>query len=259
MASAPPSQPHDGLAEALRRGPRSHKASERVAQALIRYIAMNGLPEGAQLPKEREMVAEFGVARSTVREALRLLESRGMIRIRPGQGGGPTVRHPTAETVGQALHLVVLFQGGGFGDILEARAALEPLIAGMAAERVTEAEVRDLRRTVAEIRQHAEDHQLFIRENRRFHELVARHSGNVVLRTIVEALIAATEERMREGEGRYTTRRRQRIADLHDAIIEALVAGDADAAEAAMRRHVDDMVKFRQSFRHRAVGPTVDL
>src|ERR1700733_13663454 len=95
--------PHAGLSgetgslmRAVRSNGRIPKTSERIAHALASCIVDQGFSEGALLPTEREMVATFRVGRTTLREALRLLETRGVLTIRPGPQGGPVVRRPKA-------------------------------------------------------------------------------------------------------------------------------------------------------------------
>src|SRR5207248_1815276 len=78
----------------------------------------------------------LGVGRTTLREALRLLETRGVLTIRAGPKGGPVVRRPSAEDFGDALALILQFEGASLSDVIEARNALEPMLARLAAPRI---------------------------------------------------------------------------------------------------------------------------
>src|SRR4051794_35691803 len=91
------------LTAASVRRPRSPKTSERVARELVDHIVDNDLQEGTMLPNEKQLVEIFEVGRTTVREALRLLETRGAITIRPGPRGGPVVRRPRPDDLREGL------------------------------------------------------------------------------------------------------------------------------------------------------------
>src|SRR5207248_107530 len=91
------------MADRLRRPVvRSPKTSEVIARDLAARIAEGGLAPGSRLPVERVMLESLGVGRTTLREALRLLETRGVLTIRAGPKGGPVVRRPSAEAFGDA-------------------------------------------------------------------------------------------------------------------------------------------------------------
>src|SRR3954463_16835351 len=87
-------QDGSGRVRLMERTRRSPKACEVIARDLANYIVDNNLPEGAKLPVEKDMLETLGVGRTTLREALRLLETRGVLVIRAGPKGGPVVRHP---------------------------------------------------------------------------------------------------------------------------------------------------------------------
>jgi DNA-binding FadR family transcriptional regulator len=106
-----------------------------VADQLRRRILGGELAEGERLPVEEELTAQFGVARTTLREALRVLESEGLIAIRRGRGGGPFVTHPDLGPISLALAASLQLQGASVGELDEARRLIEPQIAGQLARR----------------------------------------------------------------------------------------------------------------------------
>ena len=234
-----PSTDRPPLTPSSRRTP---KASEVIARDLVRYITENGLPEGAMLPVEREMLKMLGVGRTTLREALRLLESRGMLEIRTGPKGGPVVRRPAADSMAESLSLVLQFDGATMADVLEARQAFEPALAGLAASRITAAQLAELDESSERIVAAPQDHDVFVRENMRFHEVVAEAAGSVVLK-----LFLAQLESIREAElvgADYTAKRRKAVAAVHAEIAEALRAGDPALATERMREHVSEATKY---------------
>src|SRR6202034_1454610 len=109
-----------------------------------------------------------GVGRTTLREALRLLETRGVLTIRPGPGGGPIVRHPKPADLSESLTLILRFRHASLGEVRDARRALEPMIANLAAEEITEEEIAELQASVQWMLDHThETDDVFMLENTR--------------------------------------------------------------------------------------------
>lgn len=237
-----PSSPSDRdpqlLPAALGDRRRNPKTSELIARDLASYIVNSALPEGAKLPTEREMVESLGVGRTTLREALRLLETRGVLTIRPGPRGGPVVRRPQPADLGAALTLILQFEASSLSDVMEARSALEPTVARLAASRIEPDSLRALRESIARMIEHQSDQDVFLDENARFHSLIAQASGSVVLRVFTDSLKSIADGAAVGVE--YSPWRRRAIADAHARIVDALEAGEGDAAEAAMRQHLEE-------------------
>jgi GntR family transcriptional regulator, transcriptional repressor for pyruvate dehydrogenase complex len=227
------------------------KASERIARALVNYIVDNDLAEGTLLPVERELVEQFGVGRSTLREALRLLETRGVITIRPGRLGGPVVRRPRPEDLGEGLTLQLQFDGSSLTDVMQARQAVEPAIARIAAERITASQLGELEASVQRMLDNLDDRSIFLQENRRFHELIAEASHSNVLRIFTIALKSIADGDSAGVE--LTRKQRKSVADAHLEIIHALKVG-GEAAAKEMSEHLEEA---SQTWR-RYYGPLLD-
>ena len=118
------------------------KMSERIANQIADKILGGGIEAGDRLSTEKEMVAEYGVARTTVREALRLLESRGLVTIRAGVGGGPVACRPQFESLGNTMKLFLQLEGANLSDVIDTRLTLEPVVAQQATPRTETAAVR---------------------------------------------------------------------------------------------------------------------
>ncbi|MCF2533648.1 FadR/GntR family transcriptional regulator [Yinghuangia soli] len=225
------------------RGP---KTSQRLAHILAQPILSGTVRPGDRLPNEQAMMAQYGAGRPTVREALRLLEARGLIVLKTGPGGGPIVRRPAKESLSEALTLVLQVEGASFADVSDARMALEPMLARRAAERISEAQVAELEDSIAKLRANQEDHAVFVAQNQRFHSLVAEAAQSVVLDVFVSTLKAIADG-VRVGV-QYSARKQAAIADAHQAIVDACKARDPDRAEAAMREHLAEAERY---WRHR--------
>jgi DNA-binding FadR family transcriptional regulator len=227
------------LAGARRRTP---KQSELIARDLASYIVNSDLQPGTALPPEREMVQSMGVGRTTLREALRLLETRGVLTIRSGPRGGPVVRRPDPRDLSEALSLILQFEKADLTVMMDARSALEPAAARLAATRISPEALDELRDTNRLIAESASEVEPFFALNRTFHSLIAEASGNIVVRIFVESIMSIAD-----GQGAgiiYRKAQIEAIVEAHNRVIDALATGDARAAEAAMNDHLEDSHAF---------------
>lgn len=215
---------------------RNPKMSERIAHRLVNYIVENQLSEGTPLPVESELVGALEVGRSTLREALLLLETWGVITVKAGRNGGPIVRRPRPEDLREALALQLHFASATLRDVIEAREALEPMTARLAAQRMAPSELEELQVTVDRIRADLGSQAVFLEQNRRFHSLIAEATGSVVLHAFNDSI-----KSIADGASvgvQYERRHRVAVAEAHERIIDAIQRRDADAAEDAMRTHL---------------------
>lgn len=217
-------------------GPRAMKSSELVARYLVDYIVEHDLQEGAPLAGEREMAESLEVGRATVREALRLLETRGAITIRKGARGGPVVRRPRAADVSEALTLALQFEGGVLEDVFEARELVECLVVQRAAGRINRKQLKELEECSVRARAGVADQRVFLAESQLFHHLINDAAGNLAIQVFNQTLHAVTNKAVTRVP--HDTDHRVRVLDAHDKVLEALHAKDSDAAVEAMRSHV---------------------
>ncbi len=215
---------------------RKPKIAEVTARAIGDRIVDQSLTEGATLPNERLMAEEFGVGRTTIREALRLLETQGVIRIKPGPGGGPQVRRPRPDDLVGAMTLILQFLGATLDEVAVTREIIETAVTAMAAEHATPDDLAGLQQTIDTMRANLTDDAVFYPQNDAFHAQLARACGNTVLLVIAETLERMTANTSTEVE--YPARTRARIADAHQRIVDALqdrdIRGAADEADEHM-------------------------
>lgn len=219
-------------------GLRSPKVSELLARQIVDKILQGALTDGEPLQTEREMMASYGVGRSTVREALRLLETRGVVTIKQGLNGGPIVRIPRATDLSESLSLFLSFAGASLQDLLTTRLALEPVIAVLAAEHATPQDVTELEECVERMQSDLRDSTMFRAENELFHTIVARIAGNPVLLTFIES-VKGISDGMTAGVS-YSERRRLAVAQAHARIVGAIADNDQEHAGEEMRRHLEE-------------------
>ncbi|MFN8641828.1 MAG: FCD domain-containing protein [Candidatus Binatia bacterium] len=197
-----------------------------LAQAIAAEIQRRGLSAGDKLLSEEKMVARYGVARGSLREALRYLELQGVLRIKSGPGGGPLIQTPDGRHFASTLALMLQFVGARFRAIVETRWVVEPGIAALAAERAGADDLAALRACLVAMRAARGDSRRFAEENRRFHDLLAFASGNPLFRFLVPAL-----HWISEGAGvEYTPAERRRILRAMGDLLAAIEAGAPSVA-----------------------------
>ena len=238
-------EPARNSLSALRR--RSPKTSERVARDLANYIVESDLAVGTMLPTEKELIAQLQVGRTTLREALRLLETRGVLTIRSGPGGGPVVRRPEPSDLGEALSLILLFEHATLAEVTEARQAFEPLVARLATPRIGDAELATLTDINDQMAEHVanSDSRPLLELNERFHHTISRAAGNVVLEIFVEALLTIFDNALMGYP--YPPERRRKVVREHEAIIAAFREGDEEKVVEAVTAHAHSATRLWQS------------
>jgi len=214
--------------------------AETVADQLLQDVIEGRLVPHGPLPTEPELAARFDVSRLTVREAVRILRAQNVVRIR--RGLGTEINPPERWT---SLDAVVRASAGGAGGdasvarrLLEARRMIEVGAVQLAAERRTDADVADLRASIADMAaaSDADDVDAVVEADIRFHQVVLRASQNVFVPMLFESF----------GPLLVTIRRRTssvpevRASALHhhEQILDAVLRGDPDAARLAMEAHL---------------------
>ncbi len=212
---------------------------ERVAVQIARKIAgeisRGEMRPGTKLPSEHQMVEELGVARATVREALRFLELQGALRIKAGPGGGPVVSVPGTEHLASALSLQLQFAGAPYDAVLRARSAIYPVLAAEAAENADHQDIELLRQSLADMAAHADDPDFVLHEHRRFQALVASASGNMVLGLFVNALHRISELKAIKLDSKWA---HGAVRDF-EKVVAAIERRDPEAARQATFAHLE--------------------
>lgn len=212
--------------------------ADQVADQLQRRLAAGEWAVGAKLPGETTLAAELGVGRSTVREALRMLAGQGMLRAR--QGAGVFVER--TEPVADGWEAVV--QREAIAAVVEVRAAIEIEAARLAALRATDADIAAMRRALDRraAAAHAPDRE-FVEADTAVHRAIVTAAHNPVLSELFETFVPRVAAAMVDMIGLLGLRDRETEpdADEHLALVDAIAAGDVDAAARISRAHLDGM------------------
>jgi GntR family transcriptional repressor for pyruvate dehydrogenase complex len=225
---------------------RPQKTAMLLAQRIVGEITERGLKTGASLLSEKDMLEEYGVARGTLREALRFLEIQGVISIKTGPGGGPIVAEASSRPLASMIALLLQRTDAPFRSVVEAREVLEPALAAMAATRVSDAQLRELEDCIEVMRANLSSVDHFLYENERFHAIVAEAADNHVFEFVIGSLKKITDATPLGVD--YPPETRSSVADHHQRIYDAIKAGDADAASRAMSVHIADFKKYLRKY-----------
>lgn len=212
------------------------KSSEVLADRLRREILGETYPPGSLLPTERELVLTTGLSRGSVREALRILEAQGLVNTRAGQG--LTVCRPTDALLSSHIRLYAKGRSVPLQSLVEVRQALAPMVSFLAAVNRTEADLAELTAIAGRLEEaETRDHAQFLEENANWHLALAAASHNELL----SALMSSVRDLMLEVskiEIFATKEVRARALHAHRRILEAIVAGDGEAARRRADRDV---------------------
>lgn len=220
------------------------KTAMLLAHRIVGDINRGGNTAGDRLQPERVMLEQYGVGRGTLREALRFLELQGVISLKPGPGGGPVVQAPDATSLATSLTLLLQFANAPFRTIAEARGGLEPMMAELAAGRMDARQVTDLRMTVDLMGQHIDDQAVFLEQNKLFHDIIARGSGNAMFGYLVEALLEILDGSAIGID--YPEVRRVAVHEAHGRIYEAIARADGTASAEAMADHIRQYLQYAE-------------
>jgi GntR family transcriptional regulator, transcriptional repressor for pyruvate dehydrogenase complex len=212
------------------------KASDVLADDLRERILRGDFPEGTALPPERELVAQTRMSRTTVREALRILEVQGLVQIRTGRAGGAFVQRPGEESIASSVNLMIRGRRIRLAALLETREAIEPSCAQLAAKYRTGADLEALERANEAI---ATEGSLsdFLTANIDWHIAVAVASHNELLTGFMLALSRAIYAST-DNQGFVDATVRKTTVQAHTSITSAIRAQDPSAAVRRMKRHV---------------------
>jgi GntR family transcriptional repressor for pyruvate dehydrogenase complex len=213
------------------------KASDTLATQLRERILGGEFPEDTPLPPERELVVQTKMSRTTVREALRILEVQGLVRIKTGRSGGAFVQKPGTESVASSVNLLIRGRQIRMTALLETRESIEPQCARLAAKYRTDADLDRLDAANEAISVETGSLESFLQANVDWHIAVADASHNELLtgfmRALSRAIYASTDNK-----GFVDTEVRQTTVRAHRSITKAIRDRDPDAAVRRMERHV---------------------
>jgi GntR family transcriptional regulator, transcriptional repressor for pyruvate dehydrogenase complex len=216
-------------------------AYRKVAGAIGARILSRALREGERLPSETELARQFGVNRSTVREALRELESRGLVQRRAGSKL-MSVSRPHHEAFAQGVSHSLLLHDVTVRDVWEALSILEPPLAQVAARTRTTHDLQSISAAAAAFSAERDDREQAVQRVAEFFRALGQATHNPVLGLAQEPLLQLLEPSLRVMIDKIP-QAPVRIATAQRRLLEALEERDGEAAHAWMTRHIRDFSK----------------
>lgn len=217
------------------------RIAEEVADRIRMLILHGTFPAGRPMPSERRLREQFGVSRGSIRDALRILETIGLLETRHGQGTFP--KELTVDRLVSPLASVMTYRQDLQDELMDVRRMFEPAVARAAATRATEEDFADLQRILEAQRRKLKTGQSAIVEDTAFHATLARSTRNRVVMSIMATLndlLVESRTLSLKQKGRP-----QRSVEGHEAVVAALRCRDAEGAARAMYKHIDQIANLQ--------------
>ena len=216
------------------------KAYEDIVQQIRTLIEEGKLKRNDHLPSERDLSETFRVSRTTVREAIRTLESMKLLQSR--QGDGTYVLASSEESLIHPLAVALFNEKDDIRDIFYIRKIIEPHVAEMAAENATPQEIEEMERILKQQEESIGHGENIIETDSAFHKLMVRATTNRVM----ERLIAALIDLLKQSREKYLMEdehdeRAKKSLEGHQRVLSAVKKGDGDAARKSMLSHLEDI------------------
>jgi|TARA_B100000315_G_scaffold247251_1_gene275706 DNA-binding FadR family transcriptional regulator len=217
---------------------RATSIAGKIVQQVREALFDGQLQPGHALGSEMELAEQFGVSRITIRDALRSLETMGVIEIRVGAGGGATIASGNIEYFSDALAIQFKLSGVTTDEVVDAQVAVECAAVELAAKNRTAEDLARLAELIAESEEVLDDPVKFTHAGQQFHLAVAEASGN---RALVAQFMALRHVVWPNNAHRATRPVAEKAVDYHRNILTAIKRQDRSSARNLMREHLDEI------------------
>lgn len=228
---------------------KQNRIYQDVVEQIQEAILEGQLKVGEQLPPERKLIDMFGVSRGTLREALRVLQQKGMIEIKTGALGGAVIKGVTSEIFSENLALLIRYQKVSLQELAEFREGIEGTVAALAAERATVEDVAMLNelyeQSMAAFVAGPEQWDTAIRCDEQIHLALARIAGNTLFKIVLETVYLNIHTYYETYLPMQESVLAENINDLK-VIIAAVAAKDSAGANARARHHVRKFAAYME-------------
>lgn len=210
------------------------RTTQSVVQRIERLIVDQQIASGDRLPPERELATELSVSRNILREALKVLAQKGLVKVIAGHG--TYIATPSPRVVTESLSVLLQLRHVSLLELCDARLLVEPELAALAAERTTPEQIAALKECVDRLYETRSEPQAHVEADLTFHYVIAQAANHSVFHSIVEAIRTLVVQSM--SLGTQIPRAIDASDGHHRAIFAAIKAHDAEAARAAMWGHM---------------------
>lgn len=223
------------------------KTSDVLADRLRTRILDGSIADGAPLPAERDLVMQTGLSRGSVREALRILQTEGLVATRPGRLGGSVASRPGDDALARYIGLFVQGRGISLISLLQTREAIGPSLASLAALNHTQDDLDQLLEATRRVEDAFDDVPQYLAENVNWHCAVASAGHNELLKAFVAA-ISGLVYKASAIENFASEDVRSVVIKAHRRIVNAIAQRDDEAAARRMTRHLAALNKQLRAF-----------
>jgi len=228
---------------------RQSRVFEDVIHQIQEAILTGKLSVGDKLPAERDLKGMFRTSRGTLREALRVLEQKGLITIKTGTNGGAIVKGPSTDQITESLTLLLRYEKVSLRDLAEFREGVEGMVTGLAAERAKTKDIQSLRKLLGEARMHLEKGVAhwddFISVDNRLHMALAHIAGNPVYQSVLQTVHGNINQYYARYLPKEEKNLRENYQDLCE-IVKAVELGHAAEARLLAQHHVRRFNRFME-------------
>jgi DNA-binding FadR family transcriptional regulator len=220
---------------------KQNRIFQDVVDQIQEAILQGKLKAGSKLPPERELIHTFKTSRGTLREALRVLEQKGLISIKTGVSGGSFVNALTTHQVSESLDLLIRYERVSLRDLAEFREGVEGIVAGLAVERVKSKDIQYLKKLLADAKTYldkgAPGWDEFIRLDNQLHMALAHIAGNPIYKWVLRTIY----NNIHRYFDRYLPREERLLQENYQdlcEIVEAVEQRQAARAHLLVQNHV---------------------
>jgi GntR family transcriptional repressor for pyruvate dehydrogenase complex len=220
---------------------KQNRIFQDVVDQIQEAILQGKLKAGSKLPPERELIDTFKTSRGTLREALRVLEQKGLITIKTGVSGGAFVKALSTHQVSESLDLLIQYERVSLRDLAEFREGVEGIVAGLAVERVKSEDIQYLKKLLADAKTHLDEGASgwdnFIHVDNQLHMALAHIAGNPIYESVLQTIYDNIHRYFDQFLPREEVLLRENYRDLCE-IVKAVENGQAAQAHLLVQNHV---------------------
>ncbi|GAA0737343.1 FadR/GntR family transcriptional regulator [Clostridium oceanicum] len=216
---------------------KSTRIYEQVIDQIKEMVVTGKLRKGDKLPSERELTSKLGVSRSSIREAIRVLEVIGIVSCK--QGDGNFIRTDFENILFEPLSIMFLLNKSSEREIFELRRVIEVETAGLAAKNITIKQLQEIRLILDDMEK-TEDEDLKIKLDKKFHYKIAKASNNFLIVTVLNTISELIDSFIKDARAKILETRKEKniIETHHEEIYDGLVNRDSKKCSEAMRKHM---------------------
>ena len=237
------------------RAAKQSRIFQDIVDQIQEAILSGSIKSGEKLPSERELKEMFQTSRGTLREALRVLEQKGLIQIKLGVGGGAMIKTANTEQIGESLDILIRSQKVSLSHLCEFREGVEGDVVALAAERATNADIKRLKELLKEAKRHAEKggshRDPFLEVDKKIHLALSQISRNPIYISVLKMVHNNIHSYLDSFLHMEKRELMENYQDLYD-MVQVLEQGDAAKSKSIAQSHVRRFTEYMEKEKKQA-------